>query len=129
MTCFDHEFLDRFIEVFASNIFVANDAFCIDQIGGWPTGNVPFYGDGPKGTVFAVPETAPIDTQFFNPFTCGFDFFIAINSNQSKWFISQLLYERPLVWDQGPARTSPITPKANQHNLALVVTQFKFDTI
>ena len=129
MTCFGHKFLNRCVQFFTPDILMANDSFCIDQISSWPTCDIPFCCDRPPSASFAVPKTAPVDIQILNRFTRDFDFVVAVNSNQSKWFISQLLYERPLVWDQGPARTSPLAPKANQHNVALVVAQFKIDTI
>ena len=97
MACFGHKFLNRVIQFFSSKIFVANVAFGIDQIGSWPTGDIPFCCDRTEGALFAVPETTPIDIQLFNRFTRDFDFFVAIDSDQSKWLTCQLFYERPLV--------------------------------
>ena len=61
MACFGHQFFDRFIKLFPFKVFVANDAFCVDQIGRRPTCDIPFCCDGPEGTLFAIPETTPID--------------------------------------------------------------------
>jgi hypothetical protein len=121
LLCFSYlsqQCIHGIVESFISDIPESDDTILIQYIYRRPGTHVPLAGNGTQ-LAAAVPPGRPCHFFFFD-YLAQAVFGIAVNSEECKRLALHSLHERPLVWVQIPAWSSPVAPEIQHHHFSAV---------
>ena len=99
-------------------MLVADGPFSVDDKDRGPGGDIPLGGNGTL--LMSLPPGTPGDLFLLHGLLELFLVDVAVDAEQGERLAFQSFYERPLVRVHGPAGTSPVPPKIEDHHLAAI---------